>query len=95
VAATTSTLPARPVHAGKRLPSVEVDSDDLQARHDEGPSRRPRQPECIREILEKWRRPLRKCMVMGGALRARRIGTLTIGSGLGNARFTNWADEND
>jgi ROK family len=56
----TATLPALPVHGGKRLPSVEVDSYNLETKDDEGFLGDRVNKGAFREILERWRKPLRK-----------------------------------
>ena len=58
--AETTTLPALPVHGGKRLPSVEVDSYNLETKDDEGFLGDRVNKGAFREILENWRKPLRK-----------------------------------
>jgi hypothetical protein len=55
-----TTLPALPVHGGKRLPSVEVDSYNLETKDDESFLGDRITKSAFREILENWRKPLRK-----------------------------------
>jgi predicted NBD/HSP70 family sugar kinase len=55
----TATLPALPVHGAKRLPSVEVDSYNLETKDDEGFLGDRVNKRAFREILDYWRKPLR------------------------------------
>ena len=57
---TTMTLPDLPVHGGARLPAVEVDSYNLEIKDDEGFLGDRATKGAFREILENWRKPLRK-----------------------------------
>jgi hypothetical protein len=56
----TTTLPALPVHGGRRLPSVEVDSYNLETKDEDGFVGDRVTKAAFRRILEKWRKPLRK-----------------------------------
>lgn len=56
----TTTLPALPVHGGKRLPAVDVDSYNLETKDDEGFLGDRVNKGAFRDILENWRKPLRK-----------------------------------
>ncbi len=56
----TATLPALPVHGGKRLPAVEVDSYNLETKDDEGFLGDRVSKGAFCEILENWRKALRK-----------------------------------
>jgi hypothetical protein len=56
----TSTLPALPVHGGKRLPAVHIDSYNLESKDDEGFLGDRVNKGAFREILDNWRKPLRK-----------------------------------
>ena len=56
----TTTLPDLPVHGGPRLPAVEVDSYNLETKDDEGFLGDRVTKGSFREILENWRKPLRK-----------------------------------
>src|SRR5438270_8801492 len=47
-------------HGASRLPSVEVDSFNLELKHEEGFLGDRASKGAFREILEKWRKPLRK-----------------------------------
>jgi hypothetical protein len=58
--AETSTLPALPVHGGKRLPAVEVDSYNLETKDDEGFLGDRVSKGAFREIIENLRKSLRK-----------------------------------
>ena len=49
-----------PVHGGKRLPAVEVDSYNLETKDDEGFLGDRVNKGAFRDILENWRKPLRK-----------------------------------
>jgi len=55
-----TTLPALAAHGGTRLPSVEVDSYNLETRDDEGFLGDRVTKGAFREIIENWRKPLRK-----------------------------------
>ncbi|MGH6771289.1 MAG: ROK family protein [Xanthobacteraceae bacterium] len=55
-----TSLPALPVHGGKRLPSVEVDSYNLETKDDEGFLGDRVTRSAFRDILENLRKPLRK-----------------------------------
>src|SRR4051795_1506277 len=57
---TAMTLPDLPVHGGTRLPAVEVDSYNLETKDDEGFLGDRVTKGSFREILENWRKPLRK-----------------------------------
>src|SRR3954454_8617395 len=56
----TTTLPDLPVHGGARLPAVELDSYNLETKDDEGFLGDRVTKGSFREILENWRKPLRK-----------------------------------
>jgi predicted NBD/HSP70 family sugar kinase len=56
----TATLPALPVHGATRLPSVDVDSYNLEIRDDEGFIGDRVTKGVFRELIEAWRKPLRK-----------------------------------
>jgi predicted NBD/HSP70 family sugar kinase len=56
----TTTLPDLPVHGGNRLPAVEVDSYNLETKDDEGFLGDRVTKGSFREILENWRKPMRK-----------------------------------
>ena len=56
----TATLPALPVHGGKRLPPVEVDSYNLETKDDEGFLGDRVNKTAFHDILEDLRKPLRK-----------------------------------
>jgi predicted NBD/HSP70 family sugar kinase len=56
----TTTLRDLPVHGGARLPSVEVDSYNLEARDDDGFLGDRVTKDAFRTFLERWRKPLRK-----------------------------------
>jgi predicted NBD/HSP70 family sugar kinase len=56
----TMTLPELPVHGGTRLPAVELDSYNLETKDDEGFLGDRVTKGSFREILENWRKPLRK-----------------------------------
>jgi predicted NBD/HSP70 family sugar kinase len=56
----TVTLPDLPVHGGSRLPAVEVDSYNLETKDDEGFLGDRVTKGSFREILENWRKALRK-----------------------------------
>jgi hypothetical protein len=49
-----------PVHGAKRLPSVEVDSYNLEIKDDEGFIGDRATKGAFRELIENWRKPLRK-----------------------------------
>src|SRR3954452_5622162 len=57
---TAMTLPDLPVHGGARLPAVELDSYNLETKDDEGFLGDRVTKGSFREILENWRKPLRK-----------------------------------
>ena len=57
---TTMTLPDLPVHGGARLPAVELDSYNLETKDDEGFLGDRVTKGSFREILENWRKPMRK-----------------------------------
>src|SRR5438105_180730 len=48
------------VHGASRLPSVEVDSFNIELKVDEGFLGNRASKGAFRDILEKWRKPLRK-----------------------------------
>jgi hypothetical protein len=56
----TTIMPALPVHGGKRLPAVDVDSYNLETKDDEGFLGDRVNKGAFREILDNWRKPLRK-----------------------------------
>jgi predicted NBD/HSP70 family sugar kinase len=56
----TSILAALPVHGGKRLPSVEIDSYNLETKDDEGLLGDRVTKSTFRDILENWRKPMRR-----------------------------------
>src|SRR5215213_7566426 len=56
----TTTLPDLPVHGGPHLPAVEVDSYNLETKDDEGFLGDRVTKGSFREILENWRKALRK-----------------------------------
>jgi hypothetical protein len=56
----TMTLPALPVHGGDHLPAVEVDSYNLETRDDEGFLGDRVTKGSFRDIIDNWRKPLRK-----------------------------------
>jgi hypothetical protein len=58
--ADTATLPAIAGHGASRLPSVEVDSYNVEAKDDEGFLGDRASKGAFREIIENWRKPLRK-----------------------------------
>jgi predicted NBD/HSP70 family sugar kinase len=55
-----ATLPALAAHGALRLPSVEIDSYNVESRDDEGFVGDRASKGAFREILENWRKPLRK-----------------------------------
>jgi predicted NBD/HSP70 family sugar kinase len=55
-----ATLPALAAHGALRLPSVEIDSYNVEARDDEGFVGDRASKGAFRELLENWRKPLRK-----------------------------------
>lgn len=55
-----STLPAIASHGGLRLPSVEIDSYNVELKDDEGFLGDRASKGAFRDILENWRKPLRK-----------------------------------
>ena len=58
--ADTATLPAIAGHGASRLPSVEVDSYNVEVKDDEGFIGDRASKGAFREIIENWRKPLRK-----------------------------------
>ena len=58
--AETATLPSIAEHGATRLPSVEVDSYNLELKDDEGFIGDRASKGAFREIIENWRKPLRK-----------------------------------
>jgi predicted NBD/HSP70 family sugar kinase len=56
----TTTLPALPVHGGARLPSVEIDSYNLETRDDDGFLGDRVNKGAFRKTVEALRKPLRK-----------------------------------
>ena len=58
--AETATLPSIAEHGATRLPSVEVDSYNLELKDDEGFIGDRASKGAVREIIENWRKPLRK-----------------------------------
>ena len=59
--AETATLPALPVHGGKRLPSVEVDSYNLETKDEDGGFLGDRVNKgAFSDAIEQWRKTLRK-----------------------------------
>jgi hypothetical protein len=55
-----ATLPALGAHGALRLPSVEIDSYNVESRDDEGFVGDRASKGAFRELLENWRKPLRK-----------------------------------
>jgi len=55
-----ATLPTLAAHGALRLPSVEIDSYNVESRDDEGFVGDRASKRAFREILENWRKPLRK-----------------------------------
>lgn len=55
-----ATLPALAAHGALRLPSVEIDSYNIESRDDEGFVGDRASKGAFRELLENWRKPLRK-----------------------------------
>jgi hypothetical protein len=55
-----ATLPALAAHGGLRLPSVDIDSYNIESRDDEGFVGDRASKRAFREILDYWRKPLRK-----------------------------------
>jgi predicted NBD/HSP70 family sugar kinase len=55
-----ATLPAVADHGALRLPSVEIDSYNIESRDDEGFVGDRASKGAFRELLENWRKPLRK-----------------------------------
>jgi predicted NBD/HSP70 family sugar kinase len=55
-----TTLAELPVHGGRRLPSVEVDSYNLETKDDEGFLGDRVSKEAFRKFIDNWRKPLRK-----------------------------------
>lgn len=58
--AETATLPSIAEHGASRLPSVEVDSYNIEIKDDEGFIGDRASKGAFREIIENWRKPLRK-----------------------------------
>jgi ROK family len=58
--AETATLPSIAEHGATRLPSVEVDSYNIELKDDEGFIGDRASKGAFREIIENWRKPLRK-----------------------------------
>src|SRR5258706_7574257 len=58
--ADTATLPSIAEHGASRLPSVELDSYNVEAKDDEGFIGDRASKGAFREIIENWRKPLRK-----------------------------------
>src|SRR5882757_8912657 len=58
--AETATLPSIAEHGATRLPSVEVDGYNIELKDDEGFIGDRASKGAFREILEEWRKPLRK-----------------------------------
>jgi hypothetical protein len=58
--ADTATLPSIAEHGASRLPSVEVDSYNIELKDDEGFIGDRASKGAFREIIENWRKPLRK-----------------------------------
>src|SRR5258708_27829306 len=58
--AETATLPSIAEHGASRLPSVEVDSYNIELKDDEGFIGDRASKSAFREILDDWRKPLRK-----------------------------------
>lgn len=125
----STTLPTVVTHGAARLPSVDVDSYNVELKDDEGLLGDRANKGAFTAILERWRKPLRKAgndpfgdeasedialleaiptigeheavilmhndaVVQGlseapSMLNVTHWGVLTIGTGLGNARFTN------
>src|SRR5437762_14170738 len=56
----TVTIPALGKHGATRLPAVEVDSYNLELKDDEGFLGDRASRKAFHEILENWRKPLRK-----------------------------------
>jgi hypothetical protein len=56
----TTTLPVLPVHGGKLLPAVEIDSYNLETKDDEGFLGDRVNKGAFRELIENIRKPLRK-----------------------------------
>lgn len=56
----TATLPSVATHGAARLPAVEVDSYNIESKDDEGLLGDRANKGAFREILERWRKPLRK-----------------------------------
>jgi hypothetical protein len=60
MAEVTVASPAIAQHGGTRLPSVEVDSYNLELKDEEGFLGDRATKRAFQELLEKWRKPLRK-----------------------------------
>ena len=58
--ADAKTLPAVAAHGAARLPSVEVDSYNVELKDDEGFLGDRASKGAFRDIIENWRKPLRK-----------------------------------
>src|SRR5260370_11758871 len=58
--ADADTLPSSAGHGATRLPSVEVDSYNIELKDDEGFIGDRASRGAFRDILEEWRKPLRK-----------------------------------
>jgi hypothetical protein len=58
--AETATLPSIAEHGASRLPSVEVDSYNIELKDDEGFVGDRASKRAFRDIIENWRKPLRK-----------------------------------
>src|SRR3979411_1679322 len=58
--AETATLPSIAEHGASRLPSVEVDSYNMEWKDDEGFSGDRASKAAFREIIENWRKSVRK-----------------------------------
>src|SRR3954469_8303356 len=58
--AETATLPARAEHGAARLPSVEVDSYNVELKDDEGFIGDRASKGAFRQIVENWRKVLRE-----------------------------------
>jgi predicted NBD/HSP70 family sugar kinase len=55
-----TTLPALAAHGALRLPSVDIDSYNIESRDDEGFVGDRASKRAFRELLDNWRKPLRK-----------------------------------
>src|ERR1700694_2471742 len=58
--AATATLPSIAEHGASRLPSVEVDSYNIELKDDEGFIGDRASKGAFRDIIQNWRKPLRK-----------------------------------